>query len=194
MTAPDLTYTLVRPLTDKYLAIQKQGNLAVTFCFLINNVHFLRDDNVATKSVSQSRAALCEILATRICRELGNNTLSLATALTTSWSLYSGADPEMVNRARDERDDDLEEHVGNAIEIAILGKAKRFIKSAAVQKIINSIWTYANYYSQPEEYYSFVSIVEENVFIKPRVVILFSLMCVLVAPLAALSIDLLSDV
>ena len=96
----------------------------------------------------------------------------------------------MIDRARDERDDDLEEHVGNAIEMAILGKAKRFIKSAAVQKIINSIWSYEKYLSQPEEHYSFVSIVEENVFIKPRVVTLFFLMCVLVTHLAVLSIDL----
>src|SRR5580765_7577726 len=102
MTAPDLTYTLVRPLTDKYLAIQHEGNLALAFCFLINRVHFLRDENVATKSVSRSRAALCEILATRVCRELANNTLSLAMALTTIWPLYSGADPEMISRATEE--------------------------------------------------------------------------------------------
>jgi len=51
----------------------------------------------------------------------------------------------MISRARQERDDDLEERVGNAIEMAILGKAKRFIKSAAVQKIINSIWSYAEF-------------------------------------------------
>lgn len=148
MTAPDLTYTLVRPLTDKYLALQHEGNLAVTFCFLVNRVYFLRDENVATKSVSRSRAALCEVLATRVCRELANNMLSLAVALTSSWPLYSGADPNMITRARQERDDDLEERVGNAIEMAILGKAKRFIKSAAVQKIINSIWSYANSHSQ----------------------------------------------
>jgi hypothetical protein len=153
MIAPDLTYSLIRPLTDKYLAIQREGNLAVTFCFLINRVHFLRDDNVATNSVSHSRAALCEILATRICRELANHTLSLAMALTTSWPLYSGADPEMINRAREERDDDLEERVGNAIELAILGKAKRFIRSAAVQKIINSIWSYVTSHPQIEASY-----------------------------------------
>jgi hypothetical protein len=69
-------------------------------------------------------------------------------ALTTSWPLYSGADPQIITRAREERQGDLEEHVGNAIEIAILGKAKRFIKSAAVQKIIDSIWSYENCHSR----------------------------------------------
>ena len=38
--------------------------------------------------------------------------------------------------------DDLEERVGNAIEIAIICKAKRFLKSAACQKVIDSIWRY----------------------------------------------------
>lgn len=186
MTAPDLTYTLVRPLSDKYLALQQEGNLAVVFCFLINRVHFLRDDNVATKSVSRSRAALCEILTTRICRELANSTLSLAIALTTSWPLYSGADSQMIVRAREERHDDLEEYVGNAIEMAILGKAKRFIKSAAVQKIINSIWSYANFYSQTWNFFYHSLIAEENVFTKPRVAILSSLMCVFTHPISLL--------
>ena len=46
--------------------------------------------------------------------------------------------------ARQERDD-LEERVGNAIEMAIIGKARRFIKSSPCQKVIDSIWTYVTY-------------------------------------------------
>jgi len=131
----------VRPLTEKYVALQNEGNLSIVFCLLINRVHFLRDDTVATKSISGSRAALCEILALRVCSELGNNMLYLARSVTTSWPVYSGADAQMIAQVREDRDDDLEDHVGNAIEIAILGKAKRFIKSAACQKIIDSIWS-----------------------------------------------------
>ncbi|KAH9479382.1 hypothetical protein JR316_0007972 [Psilocybe cubensis] len=142
LTSPDLTYTLVRPLVDKYLAIQDEGNLSVVFCFLINCVHFIRDDNVATMSLSQSRANLCEILATRVFRENANNLLHLTMALTTSWPVYSGVDAALITRARDERDDDLEDHVGNAIEMAILGKSKRFIKSSSCQKVIDAIWSF----------------------------------------------------
>jgi hypothetical protein len=68
--------------------------------------------------------------------------LELALAMTTSWPVYSGADPELIAHARDERDDDLEERVGNAIEIAIISQAKRFIKSSACQKVIDGIWMY----------------------------------------------------
>lgn len=126
---------------EKYLAIQGEGNLSVVFCFLINCVHFIRDDNVATTSLSQSRANLCEILATRVFRENANNLLRLTMALTTSWPVYSGADPALIAQAREDRDDDLEDHVGNAIEMAILGKSKRFIKSSSCQKVIDAIWS-----------------------------------------------------
>lgn len=138
---PDLTYTLVRPLVEKYLAIQADGNLSVAFCCLVNRIHFLRDDNMTTAALSGSRAYLCEILATRIFRANANNLLNLTIALTTSWPVYSGADPSIIAQAREERDDDLEERVGNAIEMAILGKAKYFIKSSACQKVINAIWS-----------------------------------------------------
>lgn len=141
LTSPDLTYTLVRPLVEKYVAIQQDGNLSVVFCLLITRVHFIRDDNMTTQTISRSRAQLCEILATRVFRDMANNMLNLTIALTTSWPVYSGADPDIVAQAREERDDDLEEHVGNAIEMAILGKAKRFIKSSACQKVIDGIWT-----------------------------------------------------
>ena len=114
--------------------------MSVTFCCLITRIHFLRDDNMATAALSCSRAALCEILATRIFRTNANNLLNLTIAATTSWPVYSGADPAVIAQAREERDDDLEERVGNAIEMAILGKAKHFIKSSACQKMINAIW------------------------------------------------------
>ncbi|KAL0575972.1 hypothetical protein V5O48_006006 [Marasmius crinis-equi] len=140
LTAPDLTYTLIRPLVEKYGALQQDGNRAVVFCFLINRVHFSRDKNLTTASVSRSRAELCEILAARVLREYGNSMMDLALALTTSWSVYNGADEGLMEMARDERED-LEERVGNAIEVAIVGKARRFLNSSACQKVIDSIWS-----------------------------------------------------
>jgi len=142
MTAPDLTYTLIRPLEEKYINIQRKGNFSVVFCLLLNIVHFQRDQNLITSPLSKSRAALCEILAIRTLREYGDSTLELAFVTTTSWRVYSGADEEMLKRSMEELDiDDLEEHVGNAIEMAIIGRAKRFIKSSACQKVIDSIWS-----------------------------------------------------
>ena len=69
--------------------------------------------------------------------------MDLALALTTSWGVYNGADDRLMEMARNERED-LEERVGNAIEVAILAKAKRFLNSSACQKVIDSIWRYAS--------------------------------------------------
>ncbi|KAG2011863.1 calcium activated cation channel [Coprinopsis cinerea AmutBmut pab1-1] len=141
LLAPDLNYTLVRPLVEKYTAIQESGNKSVVFCLLLNRVHFSRDDNPTTATLSNSRAALCEILATRTFRHYANSMLDLTLVLTTVWPVYSGADPKLLARAQAERDEELEDRVGNAIEMAILGKAKRFIKSSSCQKVIQAIWT-----------------------------------------------------
>ncbi|KIJ65577.1 hypothetical protein HYDPIDRAFT_88419 [Hydnomerulius pinastri MD-312] len=140
LTAPDLTYTLIRPLEDKYNAIQRSGNKSVVFCFLLNRVYFIRDQNLTTGPLSSTRATLCELLAMRILRDNGNSMLELARTLTTSWPVWSGADPHIIELAREERDDDLEERVGNAIEMAIISKARRFIKSSPCQRVIDGIW------------------------------------------------------
>jgi hypothetical protein len=73
-------------------------------------------------------------------KEYGNSILDLTIVLTTSWPVFSGADPELLRRAEDDRGG-LDEKVGNAIEMAILGKAKNFIKSSSCQKVIDAIWT-----------------------------------------------------
>jgi hypothetical protein len=138
MTAPDLTYTLILPLEEKYNTLQRKGAKPLVFCLLLNRFHFLNDKNLATSSVSRTRANLCEILAIRALQFYGNSMLDLTVALTTSWPLYAGAD-ERVRRALGMRE--VEERVGNAIEMAILGMAKRFIKSSSCQKVINGIWT-----------------------------------------------------
>lgn len=142
LSAPDLTYTLIRPLEEKYAALQRRGNLSVVFCLLLNRAYFIRDRNLMTSSLSRSRASLCELLAIRALKEHAHNMLELALALTTSWPVYSGADDVLLERIREERDDGVEERVGNAIEIAIISQAKRFIKSSACQKVIDGIWRY----------------------------------------------------
>jgi hypothetical protein len=128
-------------LEEKYNAMQQQGNKSIVFCFLLNRVHFLRDQNITTAPLSKSRATLCEILAIRALRAhgTGDNTLQLTLAMTMNWNIYAGADDEIQAILRD-NDDELDERVGNAIEMAIIGKAKRFIKSNPAQRVINSIW------------------------------------------------------
>ena len=67
--------------------------------------------------------------------------LDLTLAITTSWPVYSGANENVMAQVREERED-LEDRVGNAIEMAIISQGRRFIKSAPCQKVIDCIWTY----------------------------------------------------
>ncbi|KAF7370601.1 hypothetical protein MSAN_00692800 [Mycena sanguinolenta] len=158
LTAPDLTYTLIHPLLEKYCNLQRaHSNLSIVFCLLLNRVHFIRDENIATAAVSQSRATLCEILAIRTLRDHGNSMMDLTVILTTSWLVYSGAEPEVLAHGRQEfADFDEEERVGNAIEMAIVGKAKNFIKSSSCQKVIDGIWS-GRYVYQAESNHSILS-------------------------------------
>ncbi|KAF8216497.1 hypothetical protein K438DRAFT_2007356 [Mycena galopus ATCC 62051] len=158
LTAPDLTYTLIHPLLEKYCNLQRaHSNLSIVFCLLLNRVHFIRDENIATASVSQSRATLCEILAIRTLRDYGNSMIDLTVILTTSWPVYSGAEQEVLAHGRSEfADFDEEERVGNAIEMAIVGKAKNFIKSSSCQKVIDGIWS-GRYVYQAESNHSILS-------------------------------------
>ncbi len=126
-------------MAEKYCNLQDNGNKSIVFCLLLTRVHFIRDDNLTTSALSYTRAHLCEILATKCLREYGDNLLDLAAAAVTSWPVYTGADPVVLNLAREENED-LDDRVGNAIEMAIISKAKRFIKSSPCQKVINAIW------------------------------------------------------
>ncbi|KZV94556.1 hypothetical protein EXIGLDRAFT_766972 [Exidia glandulosa HHB12029] len=141
LVGPDLTYSLVKPLVDKYHAIQRGGNKAVVFCLLLNRAHFLRDSAISSTAVSRSRATLCELLAIRLLSEW-ETILDLAAVTTIAWPVFNGADPEVIDKADQYGDGSLQqERVGNAIEMAIIGKAKRFIKSSACQKVIDHIWS-----------------------------------------------------
>ncbi|KAF6761717.1 receptor-activated Ca2+-permeable cation channel [Ephemerocybe angulata] len=141
LTSPEVTIGVLQPLVDKYAAIQQEGNLSVVFCILLNRVHFIRDEDLFTATLSKSRADFCELLAIRVFRENAYSLLDLTVVLTTVWHVYAGADPRLLEKAKRERDDELENRVGNAIELAILGKAKRFIKSTSCRRVIEAIWS-----------------------------------------------------
>ncbi len=146
MTAPEFNLHSHSTPRGKVHKHSTQGKFLRRLQLTAQHCTFQRDLNLITSPLSKSRAALCEILAIRTLREYGDSTLELAFVTTTSWRVYSGADEEMLKRSMEELDiDDLEEHVGNAIEMAIIGRAKRFIKSSACQKVIDSIWRHVDW-------------------------------------------------
>ncbi|XAO25011.1 hypothetical protein I312_103820 [Cryptococcus bacillisporus CA1280] len=139
LLAPDSTYTIVRPLTEKYLALQNQ---AIVFCLLLNKVQFSRESTqLSIATLSLTRATLCEILASRVLRGWSERSLPLATVLLTPWALFQGASQEVIDRAREEGDDELLKQGGTALEMAIISTSKRFIRSPSCQKVIEGIWS-----------------------------------------------------
>jgi hypothetical protein len=48
----------------------------------------------------------------------GDNTLQMTLAMTTSWPVYAGADQEVLDVVRDQRDE-TDDRVGNAIEVRL---------------------------------------------------------------------------
>ncbi|CAE6521141.1 unnamed protein product [Rhizoctonia solani] len=136
LNATESLYTVVRPLNEKYKA---KKNLSVTFCFLLNRVHFLRDQNIATAPLSQTRAALQVNFS--LTGDHADSTLELATACTTPWPIFAGAPADVRDFADKNGDEfDIRERVGNALEMAVVGNAKRFIKSSACQTVIDAIY------------------------------------------------------
>ncbi|WWC90990.1 uncharacterized protein L201_005929 [Kwoniella dendrophila CBS 6074] len=139
LLAPESTYTIVRPLTEKYLELQNQ---ATVFCLLLNKIQFTRDSNqLSISTLSTARSNLCEILAIRVLRGWSERSLPLATVLLTPWALFQGASQEVLERAKEEGDDELLCQGGNALEMAIISGSKRFIRSPSCQKVIEGIWT-----------------------------------------------------
>lgn len=115
--------------------------MATVFCFLVNRVHFIRDQNFTSASVNRTRALFCEILATRTLRRW-SNLIELAHVLITSWPIFEGCSEEVLSKGREIMDDfDPKERYGNAIEMAIISDAKIFVKSAACHKVIDAIWS-----------------------------------------------------
>lgn len=139
LLAPDSTYTIVRPLTEKYLELQ---NPAIVFCLLLNKIQFEKDSQqLSVSTLSLSRATLCEILAIRVLRGWSERSLQLATVLLTPWALFQGASEEVREHAKEEGDEDLLTQGGTALEMAIISGSKRFIRSPSCQKVIEGIWS-----------------------------------------------------
>lgn len=112
---------------------------SLVFCLMINRVQFIRlaSTSLSLSVLSQSRATLCELLAIRLLRAWSERTIELATVLLTPWDLYQGcSDIVRQKLMEDEGEDGQVERVGNALEMAIISKAKRFIKCPSAQKVI----------------------------------------------------------
>lgn len=93
LRAPRLTTAVVRPLLDKYYALQ---DLSIVFCLLVNRVQFLRDGGGYATHVSSlraTRATLCEMLALRLLRQFDEDSSGSDGLLLLTNIVIAGFDP-----------------------------------------------------------------------------------------------------
>lgn len=110
---------------------------------LLVRLQFLRerDSALASSSLNDSRANLCEILAIKLLRHQATTAkgpngalLGMARSLVGGFKAFQGATDEVLERIKQKEgyaSRRMEEGAGktNALELAILGKARYFIKS-----------------------------------------------------------------
>ena len=157
LTAIDVNYAVVRPLALKYSEINndknsqheesEQANLSILFVFLVNRVQFQRDAerDLALQNVNNTRANLCELLAMKLLRTFARDGLQLITALTFPFSTFQGASEDILS-SEGLLDKDTGEPLfgpaqsSSALELAILSRAKKFIKTPLCQRCISGIY------------------------------------------------------
>jgi hypothetical protein len=128
---------------------------SLVYCLLVNRLHFIRqrDSALASSTLNETRAQLCELLATRVLRYQALNAatssqglLAMSRALVGGYNPFQGASDSVISRIRESEGFGarvLDEGAGttNGLELAILSKSRGFIKSAATQRVITAIWT-----------------------------------------------------
>ncbi|KAH6608116.1 hypothetical protein Trco_004429 [Trichoderma cornu-damae] len=152
LTSPRLNTLVVRPLVDR---LHDPDDMSIVYCLLANRVQFLKEQTAAQhQSVSRARAALCEIVATKILRKFHDDNspekagsaglLRLASVLVRGFDPFSGA-PEDVAHAGRYAHWPVQERGGNegkltALELAILSESKTLTSSPACLRVVDAVY------------------------------------------------------
>lgn len=149
--SPEISFALIQPLEAAYAEL---NDPSIVYCLLLNRLHFLkeRDSALSSSSLNSTRAELCEILATKLLRHQATaeksssqGLLAMSRALVGGFNAFQGAEDAVIERIREKEGFAarvVEQGAGktNALELAILSKARGFIKSQATQRVITAIW------------------------------------------------------
>ncbi|KAK4235738.1 calcium channel YVC1 [Achaetomium macrosporum] len=147
LRAPHMDHQVVRPLVDR---LHNPKDPAIVYCLVANRIQFLRprSDEALHQSINESRAILCELLATRVLRRFHEDHPGRAGLLLLANILVSGFDPcdtapESVRSRRPQwpvQDRGGHERKLTALELAIVSESKMLIKSPACQLVVNAVY------------------------------------------------------
>lgn len=150
LRAPRLNNAVVRPLVERYYAMQ---DISLVFCLLVNRIHFLKDISNRSHfaSVRTTRALLCEIVALRLLRQYDEDSsgsdglLLLTNIVIAGFDPFQGAPKDCLKSSARSLAWALQDRGGyesqlTALEVAILSESKLFLSSAACQKVVEAIY------------------------------------------------------
>ncbi|KAF2429535.1 hypothetical protein EJ08DRAFT_698251 [Tothia fuscella] len=150
LQGPRINVALVRPLVDR---LYDRDDISVVYCLLVNRTQFIRDQSYQAhhQTVNITRAALCELLATRILRRFHEDNptrqglLLLANVLVSGFEPFQNAPDQVIE------DSGYAKHFSQnrggyerkvtALEIAIISESKTFLSSTACQKVVEAVYT-----------------------------------------------------
>ncbi|KAK7946363.1 uncharacterized protein PG986_010684 [Apiospora aurea] len=146
---PRMNVVVVRPLVNR---LYDPDDPWMVYCLLANRIQFLREQSsTAHQTVSIARAALCELVATRILRRFNEEHSGPIGLLLLSHILVNGFDPfqgapidiEIEHRRRQwpiqKRHGEPERRL-TTLELAIISESKVFVSSFACQKVIDAVY------------------------------------------------------
>ncbi|KFA46629.1 hypothetical protein S40293_08207 [Stachybotrys chartarum IBT 40293] len=139
-----INLTVVRPLVDKFYELD---DVSIIYCLLVNRAQFLEEQSNYTnpQNVNYTRAALCEVIATRILRRFGENHDGPNGLLLLAHILVAGFEP-FQNAPQDIRDQaDMStswsyHRTMPSLEVAILTESKFFLSSTTCQLVVSAIY------------------------------------------------------
>ena len=148
----------------------------VVYCLLVNKVHFQRQQTYHAHhhTVNNTRAVLCEILASRVLRRCEEDNpgqkglLLLANVLVAGFEPFQNAPQEVLQDSDPARDwikrsrDDYKKKAP-ALEIAIISESKLLLASSACSRVVDAIYTGRLIYTP----YSFIDILPDHYKHKP---------------------------
>ncbi|KAL2262404.1 hypothetical protein VTK26DRAFT_1453 [Humicola hyalothermophila] len=147
LRAPHMDHQVVRPLVER---LYNPEDAALVYCLVANRVQFLRlrSNEALYQGVNESRAILCELLATRILRRFHEDHPGRSGLLLLANILVSGFDPcdTAPDSVRSRRPQwAIQERGGHerrltALELAILSESKMLIKSPACHLLVDAVY------------------------------------------------------
>ncbi|BGP44774.1 hypothetical protein JCM10450v2_000588 [Rhodotorula kratochvilovae] len=151
MRSPEIQFAIIQPLEALFAAEEEP---CIVYVLLLCRLQYIRerDSMLASSSLNDTRAHLCELLAIKLLRHQAASVkgssqgiLAMARALVGGFHAFQGASDTVIERIRQREgyaSRVAAEGAGrtNALELAILGKARLFIKSQATQRVIGAIY------------------------------------------------------